>query len=262
MALCNLHPTFFRPIPPFYSQLLRRLLLGVGELKSGSLAPGCFACSEQNGWTDARACSLSGDMVERLRPAETWPEAAVPPSHVPLASFQSGTQSPWRSDCSQALAFSCFFAVFFSNSLSRPETPHFASCLGIFFPFMLISLLFLLSGEALNPPHTYTSTHTLVKESKHTRPAECVWLILYSVCGWEMSKWLHALSKFSLRPYAPLRSKSSSPCISSFAINAHNPCSGSQEACVFSTHVSFSYTTLLVFYTKLKSFPEQIVFVV
>ncbi len=114
---------------------------------------------------------------------------------------------------------------------------------GDFFPFfMLISLLFCLSGEALNPPYTSTHTHTLVKENKHARPAECVWLILFSVCGWEMSKWLHALSKFLLRPYAPLRSKSSSPCISSFAINTHNPCSGSQEACVCSTHVSFRVT--------------------
>lgn len=161
MALCNLLPTFFRPIPPFYSPLLRRLPLGVGVLKSGSLAPGCFACSEQNGWTDARACSLTGDMVERLRPAETWPEAAVPPSHVPLASFQSGTQSPWCSDCSQALAFSCFFAGFFFPTLSLGQKPHISPLVwGFFFPFMLISLLFLLSGEALNPPHTYTSTHT------------------------------------------------------------------------------------------------------
>lgn len=75
MALCNLLPTYFRPIPPFYSPLLQRLPQGVGALKSGSLAPGCFACSEQNGWTAARACSLSGNMVERLWPAETRPEA-------------------------------------------------------------------------------------------------------------------------------------------------------------------------------------------
>ncbi|XDV43299.1 hypothetical protein PO909_011801 [Leuciscus waleckii] len=66
MARCNLLPTYFRPIPPFYSPLLQRLRQGVGVLKSGSLGPGCFACSEQNGWTAARACSLSGNMVERL----------------------------------------------------------------------------------------------------------------------------------------------------------------------------------------------------
>lgn len=140
MVLCNLLPTYFRPLPPFCSPLLCRLPQGVGALKSGSLAPGCFACSEQNGWTAARACSLSGNMVERLRPAETWPEAAVPPSHVPLASFQSGTQSPWRSLTALRRSLSpvslyreYFFFFFFQLSLSRPETPHFASCLGIFF---------------------------------------------------------------------------------------------------------------------------------
>ncbi len=142
MALYNLVPTYFCPIPPFYSPLLRRLLQGVGVFKSGSLAPGFFACSEQNGWTAARVCSLSGDMVERLRPAETWPEAAVPPSHVSLASFQSGTRSPWRSLTALRRSLSpVSLCSFFSNSLSRPETPCFASCLGIFFP-SLCSYLF------------------------------------------------------------------------------------------------------------------------
>lgn len=136
MVLCNLLPAYFRPIPPFCSLLLHRLLQGVRTLKSGSQAPGCFACSEQNGQTAARACSLSGDMVERLRPTETQPEAAVPASHVPLASFQSGTWSPWQfSEFSQPLAFSSFFVqAFFPLSLvQKPNISFF--CLGIFFFF-------------------------------------------------------------------------------------------------------------------------------
>ncbi len=130
---------------PFHLSILRSSVdccRGWGWFKSGSLAPGFFACSEQNGWTAARVCSLSGDMVERLRPAETWPEAAVPPSHVSLASFQSGTRSPWRSLTALRRSLSpVSLCSFFSNSLSRPETPCFASCLGIFFP-SLCSYLF------------------------------------------------------------------------------------------------------------------------
>lgn len=160
MALCNLLPTYFRPIPPFHSPLFRRFLQGVGALMSGSLAPGCFACSEQNGWTAARACSLSGNMVERLRPAETRPEAAVPPSHVPLTSFQSGTQCPGCSLTAfrHLLSPVSFCRVFFPISLFA-RNPTFCLLFGnCFFPpsFMLNSLLFHLSREALNLPQTCT----------------------------------------------------------------------------------------------------------
>lgn len=170
MALCNLLPTYFRPIPPFYSALLRRLPQGVGALKSGSLAPGCFACSEQNGWTAARACSLSGDMVERLRPAETWPEAAVPPSHVPLASFQSRTRSPWRSLTAlrHSLSPVSLCRVFFHLSLG--QKPHISPLVWGFFSLFYAHISFVpFERGGLKP-----FTHTLDKENKHTRPAECV----------------------------------------------------------------------------------------
>lgn len=164
MALCNLLPTYFRPIPPFYSPLFRWILQGVGALMSGSLAPGCFACSEQNGWTAARACSLSGNMVERLRPAETRPEAAVPPSHVPLTSFQSGTQCPGCSlTALRPMVSPVSFCRVFSPSLSWPEIPQFASCLGIVFSPLLYAQFSFVPFEqgGLKPStHMHMSTHT------------------------------------------------------------------------------------------------------
>lgn len=163
MALCNLLPTYFRPIPPFYSPLFRRFLQGVGALMSGSLAPGCFACSEQNGWTAARACSLSGNMVERLRPAETQPEAAVPPSHVPLTSFQSGTQCPGHSlTALRHLLSPVSFCRVFSPSLSWPEIPQFASLGIVFFPLLYAQFSFVpFEQGGLKPStHMHRSTHT------------------------------------------------------------------------------------------------------
>lgn len=164
MVLCNLLPTYVRPIPPFYFPLFRRFLQGVGVLKSGSLAPGCFACSEQNGWTAARACSLSGNMVERLRPAETQPEAAVPPSHVPLTSFQSGTQCPGCSLTAlrHLLSPVSFLQVFFL-SLSWSEIPHLPTFVWeLFFSpsFAHISFVPFEQGGLKPSTHTHMSTYT------------------------------------------------------------------------------------------------------
>lgn len=169
MALCNLVPTYFCPIPPFYSPLLCRLLQGVGAHKSGSLAPGCFACSEQNGWTAARVCSLSGNMVERLRPAGSSRSAQPFVSHF---ISERDTESLAFSDCSQALAFSCFFVqFFFSNSLS--QKPHVSPLFwGIFSLYAHISFVLFERGGL--KPSIHEHTHTLVKENKHARPAECV----------------------------------------------------------------------------------------
>lgn len=143
MALCNLLPTYFRPIPPFYSPLLQRLPQGVGALKSGSLAPGCFACSEQNGWTAARACSYQATWWKGFDPLKHGQKpCAVPPSHVLPASFQSRTQSPRRSLTALRHSLSpVSFCRFFFFHLSLGQKPHILPLVwGFFSP--LCSYLF------------------------------------------------------------------------------------------------------------------------
>jgi len=164
MVLCNLLPTYFRPIPPFYSPLLQQFPQGVGVLKSGSLAPGCFSCSEQNGWTAARACFLSGNMVERLWPAETWPEAMCRSTQPCASHFISEWDTVldilWLLLGIRCLLF--LFAVFFFPSLSllARKSKFCPFYWGFFFPSMLISLVPFQRGGLKPSTQMHRSTHT------------------------------------------------------------------------------------------------------
>jgi len=189
-------------------------------------------------------------------------------SHVPFhpamcfsLHFRVG-QSPGRSLTALRHWLSpVSFCRFFFPSLSWPENPNFAPFIGDFFFPLCSYLLFRFSGEALNLPHKCTEVHTRAhasqEENKHTRLAECVCESFCTVCGWDMSKWLHALQIFTLTLWTPEIKVIFTVYYRFFAINTQISMlriSGGDRICSLLLYFIQCYPTLLVFYTKLISF--------